>query len=429
MIRQKNKLFYGIVSSLLLLAMLAGCGTSAVKSANEQEPETQPALEVKDEEPEKQAVEESEEQPDEEPGVLDTEPPVISGAEDRIVRVGSNVLYKEGVTAYDETDGELKLLVDISQVNSSEPGIYPVTYSATDAAGNTTSVTVDFYFTLAETETISDEELLAVAQPIYDKIVREDMTTEEKARAIYGWVRSNFPYTHGSDKSSWQAAALTGFKRRTGDCFTYYSVSKALLDIAGIPNMQVTRIPRYEGDEHYWLLVNIDGDWFHFDTTPRVEAGAYCLKTDEFMLEHSENFDNCFDFDLTLYPRTPGRISDRFMIRFYPELFDENGKRLDGSVDGPREDTQGYLSPKKDTDEPGWDDPGGDDPGTGGTDDPGTGGNDDPGTGGTDDPGTGGNDDPGTGGTDDSGTGGGESGGTGEGGDSGSTGGETGEGA
>ena len=46
------------------------------------------------------------------------------------------------------------------------------------------------------------------------------------------------------------------------------------------------------------------------------------------MLEFSETHNDCFDFDLRLYPRTPGTISDKYLIRFYPEWFDENGKRL-----------------------------------------------------------------------------------------------------
>ncbi len=70
----------------------------------------------------------------------DTVNPVLRGIKNKVVYAKSKVNYRKGVTAYDDTDGNLtkKIKVNSSKVNLKKPGKYVVTYSVKDSAGNTT---------------------------------------------------------------------------------------------------------------------------------------------------------------------------------------------------------------------------------------------------------------------------------------------------
>ena len=74
--------------------------------------------------------------------VNDTKAPVIEGAKDLEVYTDSTVSYKAGVTVTDDMDTKPALTIDNSKVNLSKPGVYEVVYTATDASGNSTSVTI-----------------------------------------------------------------------------------------------------------------------------------------------------------------------------------------------------------------------------------------------------------------------------------------------
>ncbi len=73
------------------------------------------------------------------PGVVDSEPPVISllGANPQSIECGQS--YVElGATATDLVDGDLSssIVIDSSGVNTSSPGTYQVTYNVADSSGN-----------------------------------------------------------------------------------------------------------------------------------------------------------------------------------------------------------------------------------------------------------------------------------------------------
>ncbi len=141
-----------------------------------------------------------------------------------------------------------------------------------------------------------------MADQILAGIVNDGMTQRQKAEAIYAWVRGNMHYSNGYEISNWVEEAYQGLRRRHGDCYTYFSVSQLLLSRVGIPSIEVVR---YTDNHHYWNLVQIDGEWWHFDTTPRRLGGYFCLWTDAQMLDYSHSHGDCFEFDRSLYPRTP----------------------------------------------------------------------------------------------------------------------------
>ncbi|MBY0757204.1 leucine-rich repeat domain-containing protein [Clostridium sardiniense] len=57
------------------------------------------------------------------------------------IKTGESYDFSAGVTATDDVDGSVKVIVDSSNVNLDVPGKYIVTYTATNSIGNTTSLT------------------------------------------------------------------------------------------------------------------------------------------------------------------------------------------------------------------------------------------------------------------------------------------------
>ena len=234
--------------------------------------------------------------------VEDTTPPVITGARDQRFHVGDTVAYKKDVTVTDDYDQEVILMVDSSAVNPTQPGQYQVVYSARDRSGNLTALNATFTFTEATefTERMEEE-----AEKVLAKITTEGMSQTEIARAIYQWTKSHIGYTAHSDKEDWEKAAVQGFIQGSGDCYVYFATSKALLEQAGIENIDVEKIEKPGRSRHYWSLINCGGGWYHFDTTPRKGGGEFFLLTDAELEAYSSRHDNSHEFDHTLYPATP----------------------------------------------------------------------------------------------------------------------------
>ena len=78
----------------------------------------------------------------------------------------------------------------------------------------------------------------------------------------------------------------------TAVCSGYAKAYEAMLDAAGIPNETITG---YAGGYHAWNLVQVDGQWYHVDTTwddPTTQGGdyiryTYFLKSDKVMASRS----------------------------------------------------------------------------------------------------------------------------------------------
>ena len=210
----------------------------------------------------------------------DTQPPVITGAQDIAVEVGQTVSYRSGVAVTDNFDPSVQLQVDASRVNLNEPGDYPLTYSAADSRGNRTSVSVTVTVMAAAPDEpdpfdpeqdqpeheVTQEQLEQVADRILAKITSPGMTQRQTAKAIYDYVHRNIRYVGTSDKSSWIRGAYVGLTRGRGDCYNYFAASKALLTRAGIPNVDLYRVGG--STDHYWQLVDVGGGYYHFDACP-----------------------------------------------------------------------------------------------------------------------------------------------------------------
>lgn len=221
--------------------------------------------------------------------------PVIYAARDRYCYVGEAVSYFKEVFAEDNADPEPTLDVDKSAVDAKKAGEYDVTYTATDAEGNTSSVTVKFTFIEKK---ISDDDLNAEVDKVISSIIKDDMTLAEQARAIYDYCYENIIYTGTSDKTDWKSEAYRGLTEGVGDCFTFYSASYALLQKI---DCQVLSVERLNGKtQHFWCLVNLGTGWYHFDTCNVGPENLRCfMKTTDELTKLSGQY---WRFDATLYP-------------------------------------------------------------------------------------------------------------------------------
>ena len=235
--------------------------------------------------------------------------PTIQGVHNISLYLGSAASYRSGVIVTDDKDPSPKLEVDSSQVDLSNPGTYPLVYTARDMTGNETRKEVTVTVAKKPETYVDPETVNAKADELLKKIVTEDMAAEAKVKAIYSYVRSHYTYSGHSDKTDWVQGAYVMMESGQGDCFNYYAVTKLLLDRCGIPNIDVRKVRNYpEDSDHYWSLVSIDGGatYYHLDTTPRVGDGDdFCLVTDAFLDAYSDANKGCHNRDKSLYPATP----------------------------------------------------------------------------------------------------------------------------
>lgn len=227
----------------------------------------------------------------------DTEPPVINGAADLYLFIGSSVSYKKNITVTDNCLEGLTLTVDNRAVNLNEEGDYPVIYTAKDFAGNETSVSVHVY---VKERTYSEEAVYALADEALARIITPEMQPLEKVQAIFNYNKSHIGYISHSEKESWVRAAYEGLADCKGDCYVYACTAKVLLTRAGIANLDIAKIPTKTS--HYWNLVNLGEGWYHFDTTPRHDHPTIFMWTEAQLMEYSANHYGSHNYDHSLYP-------------------------------------------------------------------------------------------------------------------------------
>jgi len=137
----------------------------------------------------------------------------------------------------------------------------------------------------------------AMADTVLSEVIDDSMGERQKAEAIYHWVKGHLRANGYSPVGDWVSAAWDGLRKRHGDCYTYYATAAELLNRAGFRTIEVIRST---DNNHYWNLVEVDGEWYHFDAFPRLAGGEYCLLTDKEIAV----WPRC-EFDHSLYPPTP----------------------------------------------------------------------------------------------------------------------------
>lgn len=269
-------------------------------------------------------------------GGEDTVPPVIKlkSGESIFVTVGDTVSWREQVSVTDNS-GSVTLNFNAESVNTSVEGTYSITYTATDAKGNVTEKTFSVVvkkavFSYAEMEEVVRKKATMLG-------ITSSMSKKEIVKAVYNYVNSpdkgkndaTFVFKNESnvpniDRKNWETDWVEETVRAIGtddlpgtyegDCYTYYSVSKAFFEVFGIENKGIQRdFTSAKDGTHFWLMVNI-GDsnaprWYYYDAT-RL-AGTFsdgsrnaCLITLKKLQSYqpSESGVQLYLFDPTQYP-------------------------------------------------------------------------------------------------------------------------------
>ena len=245
--------------------------------------------------------------------IYDSIAPTIEAAEDIFIYVGESVAYRSAVTVSDNCVGEIELIIDDSLVNTSEVGEYKVKIVAADSVGNKSkaaSVTVH----VVERDNIKDELESKIAKAA-GKIISDEMTTEQKCRAVYEYIQKNVDYVAVGYKGDIDLAAYNAlFVTGEGDCYSFCAAAKAFFDYLGIESLEVQRMSGYTADTHFWNPVNIgeggEDRWYHFDATPmrREYAINSCLLTDA-QTEAYGKMRQCFyKYDKSAFPAVESKI-------------------------------------------------------------------------------------------------------------------------
>lgn len=222
--------------------------------------------------------------------------PLIYGAHDIEAFIGRSITYLEGIEVTDDYDQAPVLEVDTSMVDVNTPGVYPVTYIARDEAGNSSSVTVNLTLRVEPERYYEPEELYELCRQLNEQygIYTEDMTDVEKAFRIFEWSSTHVYYAGTSDRTDWTCAAYDGLTTLRGDCYTYYAVNRAFLDMEEIPNLLVERYP-VTWSPHFWNLVYLEGAWYHCDSLAFSSPNGYYFMC---AVEDLNPYDHLYDESL-----------------------------------------------------------------------------------------------------------------------------------
>ncbi len=204
--------------------------------------------------------------------IEDTQAPVISAPSVIHFEVGAPLTYKKHITVTDNCIGEINLEI-VGTVDNEREGSYDIVIKATDIAGNTSSSKATVQILPAGTS-VSIDDLNQRISAVCNTIIESDMTTEEKCRAVYSYVQSNIKYTSKSTGNGYIEVAFNALDTKKGDCYSFFSLTKAFLDYLGIQNLEIKRTEGMGEGTHYWNYVNIgtasSPAWYHLDTTELV---------------------------------------------------------------------------------------------------------------------------------------------------------------
>ncbi len=251
--------------------------------------------------------------------IEDYEAPTFTVVPELSAFVGEAIAYRKGLVVEDNCGGEVDVQVDSSAVDTNTPGDYTVSFTATDASGNTSWATTNIH--IYENQ-VTEEQLNEQIDAVIAQIITPDMDKEAQLRAVYRYVYDHIAYTSDSDKSDWVRAAYDGlFMTGSGDCFNYFAAAIAFCRRLGIDYREIERTPGAAEGTHFWIMVNIGDDekprWYHFDCTHLRASYSHsgCLLTDQQIKAFNRFRAGFYAYDSSKYPAT-----DKTIITRTPDL-------------------------------------------------------------------------------------------------------------
>lgn len=191
-----------------------------------------------------------------------TDPPTFSGMKAISTAKNTTPNYRAGVKAYDKRDGYVDFTYDASKVNLAKAGTYYVTYSAKDKDGNLGT----YRRTVVVEHDQSDTDAL-----VLEEIAKCGTSDPERIR---DYVRKSIRYNTdwGGSDPVWY-----GFTQRKGNCYVHAQCLYVMLRHHGYQ----AQIIHTTDSSHYWVIVKINGVWWHIDATPSTAHSRYSLMNDD----------------------------------------------------------------------------------------------------------------------------------------------------
>ena len=270
----------------------------------------------------------------------DKTPPTVKLVEGDCIYMfaGETVSFRDKVRASD--NGGTVTLSFESYVNVNVPGTYSVVYTATDEAGNSSKLTVSVVVTKKD---YTYDMLMSRIESLAKRLgITESMSKRDQVFAIYDYVNSpgksagnaNIVFTDESNvpdikrenwQNDWIEEAIRTIDSGEGDCYSYYSVSKAFFEYFGIENLGIKRDESQSNmsGTHFWLMVNIGSGnadaWYFYDATRlggkyKDKTNNGCLRTYAELMEYSPSKASDYGFyafDKSGYPQTATTPIDR----------------------------------------------------------------------------------------------------------------------
>ena len=242
----------------------------------------------------------------------DRTPPEMELSPLIVCEVGESIAYKPYVALSDKFIGKLSFSVDESELDLSQAGEYTVYITGRDAIGNMTERQA---VSVCVVDTYSEAKLNLLLDELVQEISPEGKSREKICREIYDTVRDLMVYTGDSPKGDVKRAAFRAIVGGGGDCYSYFALSKLLLEKCGIETLDVQRARGYTEDTHYWNLVNIGeegkDEWYHFDAT-ELKKDRYthsgCLLTEKQIKAYSRARAYFYEYDKLGYPDVSEKI-------------------------------------------------------------------------------------------------------------------------
>lgn len=186
-------------------------------------------------------------------------------------------------------DLKQQLQNSIDAAMKSDPYIqYTVKSYAFNYKGSNITANVHVKLTYRETKE-QTEYVNRKATEVLDQIIEPGMTDHEKVKAIHDWIVLHLSY----DTTLQKYTAYDGLVTGSTVCQGYTLLAYRMLEHAGIENRIVEGTA---GEQlHAWNLVNLDGKWYHLDTTwddptpdrkGKVSHRYYLLSDDEMARDH-----------------------------------------------------------------------------------------------------------------------------------------------
>lgn len=239
----------------------------------------------------------------------DLTPPVI-GVNPIQIFLGDSVSYRNQTPVTDDFVGKVTLEIDSGNVNLAAVGEYTVTFKATDAAGNVATATAPV--SVVERPSV-EAETYQMIDELLEEITTPEMTPIEKLWEAYNWINENIRYISTSDKSNYVVGAYDGLVNRAGDCYNYYALVRIVAERLGFEHREVVR--DHPTSEHYWNLVNYEGEWYHIDASRFITGNALMFMIND---KEAEAWDRTYYrighiYDHSLHPEVSSKSLQEYI--------------------------------------------------------------------------------------------------------------------